>query len=407
MAIASGVDKQVIYKAQANLDSPQGGATGSGGQILRRTSSSLELKKNTFQSNEIRTDYQIADFRHGSKYVEGAITGELSPATYSDFMGAAVRRAFAAVTTISTLTLTVATGTPNSIGRSTGSWLTDGVKVGDIIRLTGGLNAANINKNLMVVNVVALTLSVITLDGSAMATNATGIASCTCTFPGKKTFVPTSGHVATYYTIEQWYSSISVSEAFLDCKVNTMDVQIPASGMATCSFGFLGRNISIGNSSRFSSPSAATTSGVLAGANGILAVGTTPGAVATVTGLNFTINGGMSKEDVVGANSTPDVFNGSVVGTGQATILLENDTYMQMFEDETEATLIMSLTTGSSANAEFISFCLPRIKVGGNSKDDGQKGIVQTVPFQILLQGAGGTGTKFDQTTISIQDSMA
>jgi DtxR family Mn-dependent transcriptional regulator len=38
---------------------------------------------------------------------------------------------------------------------------------------------------------------------------------------------------------------------------------------------------------------------------------------------------------------------------------------------------------------------------------DGQKGIVQTVPFQILLQGAGGTGTKFDQTTLAIQDSLA
>lgn len=407
MAIASGVDKQLIYKAQTGLDNPTGGATGASAQLLRRTTSNLELKKNTFQSNEIRTDYQIADFRHGSKYVEGNINGELSPATYKDFMGSALRRAFAAVSTISTLTLTVTPGTPNVVGRATGSWLTDGVKVGDIVRLTGGLNAANITKNLMVVDVSALSLSVITLDGSAMATNATGIASCTCTFPGKKTFVPTSGHVSTYYTIEQWYSSIAVSEAFLDCKVNSMDIQIPASGMATCSFGFLGRNLSIGNSSRFTSPAAATTSGVLSGANGILAVGTTPGEVATVTSVNFTINGNMSKEDVVGASSTPDVFNGSVVGTGQATILLENDTYMQMFEDETEATLIMSLTTANSAASDFVSFCLPRIKVGGNSKDDGQKGIVQTVPFQILLQGSGGAGTKYDQTTISIQDSLA
>ena len=44
MAIASGVDKQVIYKAQANLDSHKG-FNWSGGQILRRTSSSLELKR--------------------------------------------------------------------------------------------------------------------------------------------------------------------------------------------------------------------------------------------------------------------------------------------------------------------------------------------------------------------------
>ncbi len=407
MAIASGVDKQLLYKAQTGLDNPVGGATGSGGQILRRTSSALELKKATFQSNEIRTDFQVADFRHGSKFIEGPISGELSPGTYKDFMGSALRRAFAAVSTISTLTLTVATGTPNTVGRATGSWLTDGVKVGDVIRLTGGLNAANINKNLVVVDIPsALNLSVITLDGSAMATNGTGIASCTCTFPGKKTFVPVTGHTTTYYTIEHWYSNISLSQAFIDCKVNTMDINISATGMATASFGFLGRNMAISASQRFNTGQvAATTSGVLAGANGALIVGGS--SVGVVTGMQFTINGGMTKEDVVGANMTPDVFNGSVVGSGQMTILLENDTYMQMFEDETDALVTMALTTGSSATSDFISFTMPRIKVGGNSTDDGQKGIVQTVPFQILLQGSGGTGTKWDQTTISIQDSLA
>ncbi|HNC42446.1 MAG TPA: hypothetical protein PK522_11735, partial [Nitrosomonas sp.] len=80
------------------------------------------------------------------------------------------------------------------------------------------------------------------------------------------------------------------------------------------------------------------------------------------------------------------------------------DTYVQMFEDETEASVTMTLTTNNAANADFVSFTMPRIKVGGNSKDDGQKGIVQTVPFTALLNPGTNNG---DATTLMIQDSLA
>ena len=86
----------------------------------------------------------------------------------------------------------------------------------------------------------------------------------------------------------------------------------------------------------------------MSGANGLLTVA--GATVGNVTGMNFTLNGNMTKEDVVGANSTPDVFSGSVAVSGQMTILLENDTYVQMFEDETEASVTMVLTATNAAN---------------------------------------------------------
>ena len=55
---------------------------------------------------------------------------------------------------------------------------------------------------------------------------------------------------------------------------------------------------------------------------------------------------------------------------------------------------------------DFVSFTMPRIKVGGNSKDDGQKGIVQTVPFTALLNTSSATNNG-DFTTLMIQDSAA
>ena len=47
MAIGSGVEKQVIYKKHTALGTK---TTAGSAQILRRVSSGVELKKNTFQS---------------------------------------------------------------------------------------------------------------------------------------------------------------------------------------------------------------------------------------------------------------------------------------------------------------------------------------------------------------------
>jgi hypothetical protein len=87
-------------------------------QILRRVSSTLKLTKATYQSNEIRSDRQIADFRHGVKKAEGGISGEFSPATYFPFIEAAMR-----ATKTATITQTQATLTSVAFDSSTASRL--------------------------------------------------------------------------------------------------------------------------------------------------------------------------------------------------------------------------------------------------------------------------------------------
>lgn len=403
MAIASGVGKQVIYKVQSALGTK---ATAGSAQILRRVTSNLELRKNTFQSNEIRTDYQISDFRHGTKYIEGNISGEISPGTYKDFFAAALRRDFATVSAIASLSITITgTSAPYTVARGSGSWLTDGIKAGDVVKFTAGtFNVANTGKNLLVASVSASNLTVYPLNSSSMVAEGP-IASATLTVVGKKTYVPTTSHTNKYFTVEHWFSDISESESFIDCKVNTVAVAITPTGMATVDFGFIGRSQDLAASQYFSSPTAATTTGVTAGANGLLMV--SGATVGNVTGISFDINGNMTREDVIGSSSSPDIFAGSVLVSGQITILFEDDTYSQMFEDETEASIAVALTTSNDAAADFVSFVMPRIKVGGNSKDDGQKGIVQTLPFTALFDGTGGAGTDSEQSTIVIQDSQA
>ena len=73
----------------------------------------------------------------------GTLNGELSPGTYADFMAAALRRDFAAVSALTGLSITIAGSGPTyTVTRASGSWLTDGFKRGRVVRLTAAPAAA-------------------------------------------------------------------------------------------------------------------------------------------------------------------------------------------------------------------------------------------------------------------------
>ncbi len=406
MTIAAGVPKQLIYKAE----SAWGVAPGVGSAFrLRRVTSDLNLRKQTYESNEIRSDYQVSDMRHGIRSVEGSINGELSPGTWEDFIAAAVRKVFVATAAMTGLSITIAGSGPTyTVARGAGSFLTDGVKAGDIVRLTAGsFNAANLNKNLLVISLVAATLTVMPLNGVALFAEGP-IASSTVSVPGKRAWVPTTGHTDTSFAFEHYYSDLDESELFLGCKIQSMEFGMPATGIATARMQILGKdvtNASGASAPYYTSPTAETTSGVLAAVNGLIAV--QGAAVATLTGLSLSIAGGMEAQPVAGSNVYADIAEGRVRVSGQFTALFESITMRDYFINETEISLFAAFATGTSAAADFVSFEIPRIKVGGASKDDGEKNLIQTFPFVALYNGAGGAGISSEQTTIVIQDSLA
>ena len=398
MAIASGVAKQVAFKKETSWGVAAGAI---GAQYLRRITSDLSLAKETYQSNEIRTDYQVADFRHGVRSVEGTIAGELSPLTYDAFIAAALRKDFAAgATTGAIITLSV-TNTGTKFTRSSGSFVTDGFKVGDVVSATGFTEANNNSHYCLVTVVAALTMDIVPLDGVVLTDEAAGD-TVTIACVGKKTYTPETGHTDDSFTIEHYYSDVTQSEVFTGCKVNTLAVSLPPTGMATINIGLMGKDITTGTSAYFTTPTAATTSGVLASVNGIAyAVGSRN---YVLTGLNINYAGNLTMDAVVGSNTYPDIFEGRVVVSGDLTAYFENATLRDAFLNETEVALMFVFTTGNTKNADFMSFVLPRVKFGGASKDDGEKGLVQTIPFQALFNSSG---TGANKTTLIVQDSLA
>ena len=398
MATASGINKVVSYKKETSFGTLPSPTTG--GQTLRRVSSTFNLTKETYQSEEIRTDYQLVDFRHGVRAVEGSISGELSAGTYADFLASALARNWTAATPSALGSTTIASvGGTYTITRTTGSWLTDTVRVGNVIRLTGFATANN-NVNLLVIALTATVVTVVALNGIKL-TNETVASGGTYKVQGKTTYAPTTGHTDDSYTFEEWYSDIGQSEVTVGNKVNTVGIALPATGLTTVDLSFMGQDLKQrGVSQFFTSPSAQNSNGIFAAVNGALIVNGAP--VALVTGANFNINRNMTSEAVVGSNIKPEIYEGRIIVDGDFTTLYQDGTFAGYFDNETEISLVVALTANSLPNSEFMSFTIPRLKLSTDTKDDGEKGIVSSNSFQ-ALKGNGANG--FEATTLMIQDS--
>lgn len=400
--LAQGVSKQLRYAKQTGLGTL---AATTGGTILRRTTSSLDLAKASYKSAEIRSDYQIADMRLGTRSVAGDISGEISPGTYADLIAGTLRAPFAAGVTTGAQTTVAASAVAPHFTRTTGSFLTDGFKVGDVIRGTGFTNAANNATNFMIVAATATNLSVTQLNGPlGIVTEAAG-GSVTLSVAGKKSFIPQAGFVDSYFTFEHWFSDIGQSEVFKDCKVSQLDLSLPATGMSTIKAAVMGLDMQAGSAAYFTAPSPESSSGILAAVNGVLLVGGAP--VGLVTGMTLTVNGNLTNDAVVGSNVMPDVFNGHIDVTGQITAYFQDAALRDLFVNETESSVIVAMTASNAPNADFLAFTLPRIKVSDAKKDDGEKGVILTMPFTALLNVNGGAGTATEMTTVSFQDSQA
>ncbi len=405
MAQASGVFKQVAIKQEVTYGVLP---AASAAQLLRRVDASFNLQKDTFESNEIRPDLQTADFRHGVRKIAGNINGELAPGSYSPYLGAILKRDFAAISAMTGLSVTIAGTAPTyTVTIASGSFLTLGLKVGHVIRLTAGtFNAANLNKNLLVTALTATVATVLVLNASTLVAEGP-ITGATVSVPGKTTYIPTSGHTDYSYSVEEWFNDISRSEVHSGLKFTKAAFKLPPTGMATVSFDLTGKDLgqAPGSTRYFTSPTALPTGGVVAAVNGVLRIGGV--TVAAVTGLDFEIAAGFSGDAVVGSNVIPSQFAGRVRVTGQFTAYFEDGVMPQAFFDETEISLCVALTTNNTAAADIVAITMSRVKLGGADKADGDGGIVRTYPFTALLNNAGGSGTAYDQTTITIQDSLA
>lgn len=403
MAIEKGTSKQTRIKRQTAKGTLAGATLG---QIMRRESATFELQKESYTTeNEITSIQQVKSSRHGVKQVNGSLNGLLSPGTYADPLSSILRKDFAAVTNLTGIGITVG-GVPGAYTLTTTGLLVGGIKVGMVVRVTAGtgLNANVLNKNLLVTAVTATVLTCAVLNGSTM-TLGTGT-SCTINVPGKVSYVPDAGHTNLYYTVEEWYPSVPMSEVNHDVKFSKVDIALPGSGNSTIKFSAIGLDQTSSASVYFTLPAVETSTDVLAAANGLLMVDGV--AQAIVTDLSFSIDGKAQAADpTVGANIRADIFSGVVAVTGSFSAYFDGATVPDLFRNETATSIVSALTSGTEANADFMTFTMTNVKLNTSTPDDNQTGMKRSYSFVALYNSAGGAALANHATSIMVCDSQA
>lgn len=401
MAVAQGVSTLIKRVKQSALGTP--GSTGS--QYARRVSATFNKVSETYASNEIASHQMSTGATEGPSATTGALNCELSPGTYALEFAALLRKDFAATSAITALSVTIAGSGPTyTITRSSG-WWTDGIKIGDVVRLSvGSLNAANISKNLLIVGLTQTVATVVPLNGVALVAEGP-VAGCTVTVTGKKSWVPTTGHTNDYFSWEKWFADVTVSELFTDVKVASADVGIPATGIATVNFDLPGLGRTDGASEVLTSPTAESTTEVLGAVQGKVVVN---GTVTTVTGAQLQITGNITTgEAEVGSNSRSDHQRGRIAVSGSFTAKFSSSTLKTLRNDQTAVVLILAVANNATATSDFMTFVMPAIKVFSDDADDGEKEVIRSYSFTAQYYGSGGAALASHATIISIQDSQA
>lgn len=409
MAIAQGVLANIAYKAYASgamtANAEDLAPPTSGAQFLRRVSSNLNLKKNTYKSNEIRPDLQIASFRHGGRSVAGDIAGELSPGTWFDFFEAIHRdtRVAGASASQADFTSIAMSHSGSTITYAGGNPLTKGFKVGDVVTTTGNTTAGNDNSNFLITGMGGTTGRIWNVFPAPA--DSTASTTFTVAAAGHSTIVPVSGQVERKYGIELYGDDVTVSRLFTEVRASKYAVALPTTGIVTNTISFMGRDmVATDGDPYFSSPTTVTTDDTTSSTSGVVMVGGV--AVGIVTGLSFDCTLASAAAEVVGQTFVADILLGTANVSGQMTAYLEDLTLMNYFMNEGEFSIAAMLTSTTAVNSPAISFFLPRCKFSGADINlSGEAGQVITLPFQALIYQGAAAGVA--ATTIRIADTAA
>lgn len=404
MAIAQGINTRVKRVKQSVL----GTAVTAGSQLVRRVSAVFNKTSDTYTSAEIASHQQSNGATEGVSMTTGALNCELSPGTYSQELSALLRKAQAATTAITAVGLTVGAASAGvyPLTRAAGSWLTDGLKIGDVIRISvGSMNAANLAKNLLVVNITSATLAqVIPLNDVALVAEGP-IAGNTVTVIGKKVWVPTTGHTNDYFTVERWFPDVPASEVYRDVKVASAALTMPATGIATINFDMPGLFRTTGTSEVLTSATAESTSEVLTAVQGRVIVN---GVLTPVTSASVTIDGTTTPgEAEVGSRARSDHNVGRLMVSGSFSAKFGSQVLQAIRDAQTPVTLVLVAANNATGTAEFITVVMPAVKIFTDESNDGETEIIRSYSFTAQFNGAGGAALASHQTIVSIQDSLA
>jgi len=416
MTIANMINKKVVICVQSakGTIAPTDTATA---QYLRFNNFSQDHTNETYQSDEMATHQQVAGVNIGPQDGSGSCSGELTPGTFELFEAAVLRKDFvagAATAALEDLVSAVTVGAAGTLTSAGGAMLSAGMKVGDVIQMTGWVvtdtdATANNDHNFLITAVTATVLTVLAVDGVALVAKDEP-AAVTITVVGQKTWTPAASHLEEWFTIEHLYTDVDLSETFWDCKPTSMSIKAPATGIPSVDFNVLGLQMTAQGSAAspyFTSVVAALTTEVTHSGKALILIQGTEQTLAT--GIDVEIVGNnVIGSAVMGTNVKSGIYDKRVEVKGTFKMLYEDDTISALYRAGTEVSISCVLPVSDDADAEFMAFNIARAKIVSGPKE-GDNEIAQSFGFIGIYDSTGddGTTTTTDSllTTMSLQDS--
>lgn len=187
---------------------------------------------------------------------------------------------------------------------------------------------------------------------------------------------------------------------FTGMSASSLSVSIAPNQMVTGTFGFVGKNMTVSGVRTGTSTAGAITkpfdaySGTIkiADTGGVLA------SIATVTGVDFSINNGFNPTYVVGSDTTPQLEYGLATVEGTITAYFEDLTLINRFLNETETAFEVQVDSPDATAGH--TWLFPRIKI--NAADvpvTGPTSRIITLPFVALYDSTELTNVKLTRNT--------
>jgi hypothetical protein len=400
MANQSAANILVAIKRETTPGTAAGATNGY--QMRITDSPGLTLDRAVIQSQEKRSDAWKQRGRLGGKSVNGSFNAEATVGGATDLLLEAIMRStWATAVSISFASVTSITTGTNTVVINAGDLVAQGFRVGDIFRLSNHSTAANNDKNLRVIAVSSLTLTVplgsLTADAVADATG-------TLTILKKLKSATSPTNYA--HSIEQYDADIDLSELFLGCYCVGVRVSFRPGAPVTMQYTFLGMDrtaLATGTSPYFSSPTLTTGLSLIADDSAILKDGV---AVAKFTGFDLNFSIVARGENVIGSFVPAQIFLNDAMIDGQLMGLRSDFANLTLYDAETDFSIAIKLEENTSDPKECLAFYLPRVNITGLSAPvgggDGAK--IETLQLQVSNKVAA---TGHDGTPITIHSSAA
>ncbi len=378
--------------------------TGRAFKKVRDVGFSLNLQKEIYQSEERKTDRMRQDARHGYRSVAGEVNGDISEQSWDDFIEAVIGGTWANITPVSTTLDISVNSTTNKITSLTSSFdfLTSGITVGDVFFVVTNPGPVS-GFSGEYLTVLSATASTIEVEPNTITTTAASVSVARIYEVGRKVSI---GNTYRSFTFERWLTDRNLYQQFRGVRINQVTFSIPASGLASLTFGVLGQDATIFSSTTVASAySEAPQTTPFAAVNGALFEGGQ--VLGIVTAAEITLNNNMASSQVVGSNIVPDILFGRYADvTGTITVLFSDASALNKFVDQTESSLVIRLQNKDvlDQDTQFINLVLPRIKYSGGDIDDGvEGGVTLTLPFIALaplsINPAQGSTSLFIQAS--------